>query len=123
MQLNHKFVIKMLDYFVDELNYYIVMEMPERCMDLGELVSKKGVLSECTARMLFRQILEAVKYCHSKGVAHQDIKLENIIIDLTTYETKLIDFGCGTFFNESSEMFTHYSGMKVFTCIHTCKDS
>ena len=108
----------MLDYFDDEFKYYIVMEMPEHCMDLDDLVSKEGFLSECTARMLFRQVLEAVKYCHSKGVAHQDIKLENIIIDLTTYETKLIDFGCGAFFNESSEMFTQYSGMKVFTYVN-----
>ena len=37
--------------------------------------------------------MEAVAKSHQNGVAHMDIKLNNILIDPDTMETKLIDFG------------------------------
>ena len=33
-----------------------------------------GVMSEATALPLFRQLVNGVKYCHSKGVCHRDLK-------------------------------------------------
>ena len=39
-----------------------------------------------------QQILSALKYIHSIGVCHRDIKLENIVIDAND-NAKLIDFG------------------------------
>ena len=47
-----------------------------------------------------KQIFLAINHCHSKGIIHRDLKLENIIIreipysekeDL--YDVKIIDFG------------------------------
>lgn len=38
-------------------------------------------LHEYEARMIFRQLVEAVLYLHKKRVLHRDIKLENILID------------------------------------------
>jgi len=35
---------------------------------------------------------EAVKHMHKKGIAHRDIKLENILID-DSKVLKIIDFG------------------------------
>lgn len=41
-------------------------------------------------------MLTAINYIHNKGVAHRDIKLDNIMINISTMNVKLIDFGFST---------------------------
>ena len=36
-------------------------------------------LDEITARKIMLQIVNAMQYCHSKGVVHRDLKLENVM--------------------------------------------
>jgi serine/threonine protein kinase len=110
--LRHKYVIKMLDYFQDEDNFYIVMERPEKYIDLFDYISEKRIMSERSARFLFRQVVEAVQYCLSVGVLHRDVKDENILINLRTSQIKLIDFGSGTFLRD--DVYTEYEGTKVY---------
>ncbi|XP_065911820.1 serine/threonine-protein kinase pim-3-like [Dysidea avara] len=112
-RLHHRYVIKLLDYFEEPDNYIIVMERPEKYIDLFDYITQKEYLSEKTSRYLFRQIVEAVLYCQSMGVVHRDIKDENILIDLKTGHVKLIDFGSGTHLKESA--FTEYEGTRVYS--------
>ena len=49
---------------------------------------------EKTAKILFRQIIQGIKYIHSIGIVHRDIKLENILLDLNNI-IKICDFGMG----------------------------
>jgi serine/threonine protein kinase len=51
--------------------------------------------SEEGCKKIFREIAEALKYLHSKSIAHRDIKLENVILD-EKLTPKLIDFGFST---------------------------
>ncbi|XP_068636598.1 CBL-interacting serine/threonine-protein kinase 23-like isoform X2 [Aristolochia californica] len=61
----------------------------------GELfskVAKQGKLSEEAARKFFQQLINAVDYCHRKGVYHRDLKLENLLLD-EDGNLKISDFG------------------------------
>ena len=61
--------------------------------NLGEYVKKqRSGVPEAEAKRLFRQIVEAVGYLHSKDICHRDIKLENIVLD-EQRNAKLVDFG------------------------------
>ena len=51
-------------------------------------------MSEKEARFFFKQMVEAVKYCHSQKIAHRDLKPENfLLLSDTVHNLKLIDFG------------------------------
>jgi protein-serine/threonine kinase len=41
----------------------------------------------------FEQLIDGVCYMHNIGIAHMDLKLENIMIDLINKNVKIIDFG------------------------------
>lgn len=73
--------------------YYIFMELA----DGGELfdqVIDRGVnaMDENLARSFFLQLLAGVMHCHSHGIAHRDLKLENVLLTKEGV-VKVIDFG------------------------------
>ena len=89
----HRHVIDLYEVFLTEDHYVYVMERPERCIDLFDILQGDGILTEKQARRYFFQIVEANLHCERRGVLHRDLKPENILVDLTTHEAKLIDFG------------------------------
>ena len=69
------------------------MELVDGVSLLSFLKSKLNRrVEENECRQIFSQIVRAVNYCHSKGICHRDIKLENILVD-EWHNVKLIDFG------------------------------
>lgn len=51
---------------------------------------------------IYKQLLNALKHMHSKGMYHRDLKLENIVVNIETGIMKLIDFGMATMNTTSS---------------------
>lgn len=105
-------VISILDFFDMPNSYYIVMER-FNSKDLFDFISESGPLPENLAKQLFQQILTTISQCHAHGVLHRDIKDENILIDLSTHQLKLIDFGSGTFLHDG--VYTEFEGTRVYS--------
>ena len=62
--------------------------------ELFDRICAKGRFSEPEARYFFQQLLAGVGYCHSLGVAHRDLKLENALLDgAEPPRLKICDFG------------------------------
>lgn len=58
---------------------------------LSDFLRKNGAFPEWMARHMFHPIIDALHYLHSNGIAHRDLKLENILLD--QFNTpKLTDF-------------------------------
>ena len=106
-------VVKLLDYFVKSNSFIIVMERPDNCKDMFDYITEKGTVEESVARGFFKQIVETVLACHSKGVIHRDIKDENILVNVKTRKVKLIDFGSGAFIKDSKN--TEFEGTHTFS--------
>jgi len=105
-------VIKLLDYFDTADSFYIVMER-FNSKDLFDFISEQGPLSEALSRDLFSQLVNTVSECHEKGVVHRDIKDENILIDIKTGKTKLIDFGSGALIE--NRVYQEFKGTRVYS--------
>jgi serine/threonine protein kinase len=56
-----------------------------------------GVLSLNQILRLFEQIVTGIHYAHGKGVAHRDIKPNNIVLSNDTSTAYIIDFGISQF--------------------------
>lgn len=89
-KLKHSRIIGLKGWFEDDENIYLVLEY----LSEGDLAHyfKNELPSKEEAINIMRQIIDAVKYCHKKGIVHRDIKLENILID-ENMNIKLTDFG------------------------------
>jgi serine/threonine protein kinase len=76
------------------------------CGDLLGFIRKRGKLSESVSKLIFKEMIEGLKYIHKKKVVHRDIKLDNILIDLTN-TIKICDFGVSRYYSKDELMFEH----------------
>eukprot|EP00164_Ancoracysta_twista_P005614 GFYU01007699.1.p1 GENE.GFYU01007699.1~~GFYU01007699.1.p1 ORF type:complete len:724 (+),score=146.70 GFYU01007699.1:382-2553(+) len=100
---NHPNIIKLIEVVTAEKFTYIVMELGMG-YHLKEYIERKG-MEEAQARLLFRQLVDAVEYLHNVvKVVHRDIKLENMLLDEAKGRLKLIDFGECEFYDYNRKL-------------------
>ena len=90
--VSHPNVVKLVETVCDAQSFCIVLEM---CGG-GELflLIQQGAMVEQIAKEVFAQVVLAVAHLHENGMAHRDIKAENILlVEPDGHQVKLIDFG------------------------------
>ena len=88
--LRHDNIIEALDVIYENRTWFIVM--PYYPQSLNGLVDSEAGVTIPQAMCIFRQLLDGVSYMHSKGYAHHDLKVNNVMLD-SNGSAKIIDFG------------------------------
>lgn len=89
--VRHPNIVHLHEVLASRTKIYIILEF----VTGGELFDKivhQQRLSENESRKYFQQLIDAVDYCHSKGVYHRDLKPENLLLD-SQGNLKISDFG------------------------------
>merc|ERR1712176_1166403 len=87
----HVNILRLYNYFHDEKRVYLMLETAPGG-ELYGLLQSRGSFSEARSAWYFKQMVEAIAYCHNKRIIHRDIKPENILIGLKD-TLKIADFG------------------------------
>lgn len=92
-RLNHPNILKIHEVLATKTKIYLVMELAKG----GDLFSKisrrpQHRFPEPLARKYFHQLVSALQYCHQNGVAHRDVKPQNLLLD-EEGNIKVSDFG------------------------------
>ena len=109
IKLDHPNIIKLYEYYENDKNIYLIMEL---CTG-GELFDRiventeNGIqYTEKQAANLFRQMMDAINYCHKNGIVHRDLKPENLLFLNKDKNSpiKVIDFGMSKRFTAEKYM-------------------
>lgn len=90
-QLSHPQLVSVTDFFEEGGNAYLVMNFVAG-ESLSDLIQRVGALPEPQVLAWANALLDALTYCHSRGVIHRDIKPQNVIIQ-PNGQPVLVDFG------------------------------
>lgn len=97
-QINHPQVPKLIDYFEQEGQFFLVQDYIE-----GETLKSELIVgqpwSEQKVIDLLQECLDILKVIHNQGIIHRDIKPDNLIRCVADQKLVLIDFGAVKQFN------------------------
>lgn len=103
LMLKHPNVVGLEEVLETEDSVYFVMELcGGGCMSNYVLVEP---LREEVAAYYFIELVKTVKYCHSQGICHRDLKLENLLLD-NEGNLKVADFGHAGIFATGWDLFS-----------------
>mmetsp|Transcript_9243 Transcript_9243/g.25906 ORF Transcript_9243/g.25906 Transcript_9243/m.25906 type:complete len:404 (-) Transcript_9243:140-1351(-) len=90
-------IARLYEVLEDKRAFYVVMEKVGG-MDLFEALEHEGKVSVQVAKDIIRQLLSSLVHLHSHNAVHKDLKLENVMLDLSPKDlkspasVKVIDF-------------------------------
>lgn len=93
--LSHPNIVRVIDVSFGENLQYIVMEYIDG-ITLKEYIEQQKILQWKEVVHFIVQILHALQHAHDKGIVHQDVKPQNIML-LSDGTIKVTDFGIARF--------------------------
>ncbi len=110
--LNHENVIKIKSIQVDKNLDTIEIYLEYVGRDIPSYLS---VLTYEQKVKILKRILKGLKYLHENGVVHNDLKLQNVVLDeKNDYNPKLIDFGLVSLVENSPAIIYQGGGTRGF---------
>lgn len=109
---NHPQVPRLLDYFEDREQFYLVQEYISGAT-LQQEIKAQGVFSEAGIKQFLSEIMPLLQYIHDQKVIHRDIKPANLIRRAQDSRLVLIDFGAVK--NQVSQTAALQSGQTALT--------
>ncbi len=111
-ELQHPNVVNLIEVISTQSRVLVMMDLVEGG-ELYDEVSQFGRLSEPYARFFFKQLVNGLEYCHSNGVYHRDLKLDNLLLDRNK-TLKISDFGMSTYKTRLEKMLHTPVGTPMF---------
>ena len=104
-ELHHPNIVELKSYYCtkaekseDGSEFYLNCIMEYVPLTLSDLIDKNrknhSRFDNIFLKVFSYQMLKCIGYLHSLGIAHRDIKPQNILIDPEDNSLKLCDFGC-----------------------------
>lgn len=116
LKASHSNIIKMRETFslTNSKDEEFIVLILEYCKygTLQDYLCEEGFINEREKRTIFKKILEAVVYLNEIGIAHCDIKVNNILID-ENKNPNICDFNLSKFTDDKKSK--HCGGTKEYT--------
>lgn len=104
LSVNHPNIVRTIDVFVTRRRIHFVMEYLAGG-ELFDFIAENTHFTEAHAATVMADLLNALYYLHHRGIAHRDVKLENLLCANSTWplNVKLADFGFANYVNSGNE--------------------
>uniref|UniRef100_A0A6A7G7B6 non-specific serine/threonine protein kinase n=1 Tax=Hirondellea gigas TaxID=1518452 RepID=A0A6A7G7B6_9CRUS len=121
-KIQHENVIRLLDYSFDAQYpksdgtvvdvMLVVLELASGG-EFFDFLSYTGRFPEPISREFFRQLIGGLEACHLNGVAHRDVKPENLLLD-DQFRLKIADFGFSKVLSSDNDTMATECGTKGY---------
>ena len=106
-KLYHYNTIKLFNIIQNNDYIFLIQEyIPGK--ELLNYIEKNDNLSEKDICKIYQQLISGIEYMHEIGIAHRDLKLENILLN-NKKDIKIIDFGLSNSYDKNSDELLHSS--------------
>jgi len=89
--LKHPNIIQRIPISCHDERFYPLLTEYAQHGDFFDLVTKGYLTTDVIARTYFHQLVAGMEYIHSQGIAHLDLKLDNLMLG-SEFQLKIIDF-------------------------------
>jgi serine/threonine protein kinase len=81
--------------------------------ELFDFMLSTGAFHEKLARSLFKQLADALAFCHANNITHRDIKPENLLLD-GRFQLKVADFGLAAMRDSADDLLKTECGTRSY---------
>lgn len=122
-KLDHENVIDLLEVLDDPEgdSLYMVLELCKKgvIMNIG-FGANANPYSDEECRHWFRDLILGIEYLHAQGIAHRDIKPDNLLLS-SDLVLKIVDFGVSELFEVVEDQKVAQSGSPAFMSPELCR--